>query len=160
MAIVFGALSVPWTFGFEQVSGLPLWPSFIASGSFFAAGGGAVGFGRSLAGNLIGAAYGAIALVLVGLVGGGVVGLSLAVGGFMFVASLHALVSFLSFTPAGFFGFAALFGVHASGVTLGAGGLVGTVVAAGVSLGIGAGVGFVAEALSGALTRWVPGMRG
>lgn len=160
MAVVFGALSVPWTFGFEQVSGLPLWPSFIASASFFAAGGGVMGFGRSLAGNLVGAAYGVIPLVLVGFVGGGVVGLSLAVGGLMFVASLHAFVSFLSFTPAGFFGFAALFGVHAAGVTLGAGGLLGTFVAAGVSLGIGAGIGFVAEGLSGALTRRVPGVQG
>jgi hypothetical protein len=31
LAAVFGAPSVPWTYAFEAVLPLPLWPSFVAS---------------------------------------------------------------------------------------------------------------------------------
>lgn len=151
MAAVFGALSVPWTFGFEQVAGLPLWPSFVASASFFAAGGGARGLARSLAGNLAGAVYGAATLALVAVWGFGAVGLSVVVGAFMLLASLHALVPGLSFTPSAFLGYAVLFSVHAAGDALLAGGLGGELVAACASLAIGAGLGFVAEAATGKL---------
>lgn len=151
MAFVFGVLSVPWTFGFEQVAGLPLWPSFVASASFFAAGGGVRGLARSLAGNLAGAVYGAATLALVALWGFGAVGLSVVVGAFMLLASLHALVPGLSFTPAAFFGYAVLFSVDAAEVSLVAGGLGGQLVAASASLAIGAGIGFVAEAATGHL---------
>lgn len=148
MAVVFGLLSVPWTFGFEQVAGLPLWPSFIASASFLAAGGGRVGFGRSLAGNLTGGAYATLTLAVVALLDGGVLTLSVVVGAFMFLASLHALVPVPSFTPAAFFGYAVVFSVHAAGVQLGMAGLAGELVASAASLGIGAGIGWLAEGLT------------
>lgn len=151
LAIVFGLVSVPWTYGFEQAAGLPLWPSFIASASFFAAGGGSPGAARSLAGTLVGALYAAATLALAAWAGGGAVALSVTVGAFMLLASLHAFVPGLSFTPAGFFGFAVLFSVHAAGVSLGASGLTGELIAAGASLAIGTAIGWLAEAAAGSL---------
>lgn len=146
LAVVFGAVSVPWTLGFELSQGLPLWPSFVASASFFAAGGGWRNLARSLAGNLAGAVYGALTLWIVAAAGAGAVGLSLVVGAFMFAASLHAFVPGLSFTPAAFFGYAVLFSVHAADVQLLASGLGGELVATAASLAIGAGIGWLAEA--------------
>jgi hypothetical protein len=148
MAAVFGLLSVPWTFGFEQVAGLPLWPSFLASASFFAAGGGAPGARRSLAANVVGAGYAALTLAIVAWTGWGPVGLSVTVGAFMAVASLHALVPGLTFTPGAFVGYAALFGVDAAGLGLGLAGRAGTLVATLVSMAIGAGLGWLAETVA------------
>lgn len=148
MAIAFGLLSVPWTFGFAQVAGLPLWPSFVASASVFAAGGGPRGFGRSLANNALGAGYAAATLLLVAAIGAGPLGMSLAVGVGMLLASLHALVPMLSFTPAVFLGYAALFGVHAGGFSLALTGVAGELVATVVAMAIGAGLGLLAERLA------------
>jgi len=44
-----------------------------------------------------------------GLLGGGAVALSVVVGAFMFLASLHEFVPLLSFTPGAFFGYATMF---------------------------------------------------
>lgn len=148
MAAVFGLLSVPWTFGFEQLAHLPLWPSFLASASFYAAGGGRSGAARSLTNNALGAAYAAATLALGAAVGLGVVGLSLLVGLGMFLASLHALVDPLSFTPAVFVGYAALFGVDAAGLGLVWAGAGGALAATLASMAIGAGLGLVAEGLA------------
>lgn len=148
MALVFGVLSVPWTFGFEQIHGLPLWPSFIASASFFATEGGLRGAGKSLAGNLLGAIYGAATLGLVAWVGLGTIGLSFVVGSFMLLASLHALLPALSFTPAAFLGYASLFGVHEAAVRLALPGVGGELLAAGTALVIGGLVGLLAENLT------------
>lgn len=148
MAVAFGLLSIPWTFGFEQVAGLPLWPSFLASASVFAAGGGSSGLARSLSNNALGAGYAAATLLLVVAIGAGPLGLSLAVGAGMFLASLHALVPGLSFTPAAFLGYAALFGVHAGGFTLALTGTAGELVAAVAAMAIGAGLALVAEGLA------------
>lgn len=148
MAIVFGLLSVAWTFGFEQVNGLPLWPSFVASASVFAAGGGPRGVARSLAGNALGALYAVATLVLVASVGAGALGLGLVVGAFMLLASLHALVPPLSFTPAAFLGYAALFGVHAGGFQLATTGIGGELVATLAAMAIGAGFALLAEILA------------
>lgn len=145
MATAFGLLSVPWTLGFEQVAGLPLWPSFIASASVFAAGGGPRGLAGSLANNALGALYAAATLMLVAALGAGALGLSLAVGAGMFLASLHALVGPLSFTPAVFLGYAALFGVDAGGYQLGLAGVGGELVATLAAMAIGAGLALVAE---------------
>lgn len=157
MALVFGLLAVAWTYGFEQVGGLPLWPSFVASASLFAAGGGPRGFVQSLAGNVLGGFYAALTLAIVAGLGGGVVELSLVVGGFMLLASLHALVGALAFTPAAFFGYAAVFGVHASGTSLALAGTGGELVATLASMAIGAALGLLAEALADRLAEASPG---
>lgn len=150
LAVVFGLASVPWTYGFVAGLELPLWPAFIASATFFAAGEGLDGLVRAYASNLAGIAYAAVTLAAVeGVPGGGVVLLSLLVGLFMFLASLHAVVPLLSFTPGGFFGFATMFGVHAADATaFGATGLSGQTLAAVVAMLIGAAIGLATDELS------------
>lgn len=147
LAIIFGLVSVPWTYGFVAQLRIPLWPAFVASASVFAAD---AQFDRSLASNLVGIGYAAATLAVVnGLLGGGVVALSLVVGGFMLLASLHAVIPPLSFTPGAFFGYAALFGVHAAGATaFGVTGLVGVTLATAVSMSVGAGIGWGAHTVS------------
>lgn len=153
LAVVFGLASVPWTYAFVAGLHIPLWPSFIASATFYAAGGGLQGLKRGYASNAAGILYGAATLWLVdAFLGGGVVALSVVVGAFMFLASLHARVETLSFTPGGFFGFATLFSVHAAGATaFGVAGLPGETLAAAVSMLFGAAIGLTTERVSDAL---------
>lgn len=146
LAVAFGVASVPWTYAFVAAIHLPLWPSFVAAASFFSAGGGLSGLVRGYAGNLAGIVYAVATIAVVAVVGGGPFALSIAVGTFMLLAGLHALVPELSFTPAAFFGYATLFGVHASGATaFGLSGLGGEAVAAIVAMLLGAAIGLTVE---------------
>lgn len=157
LAVAFGVASVPWTYAFVA-GGVPLWPSFIASATFYAAGGGLDGLARGYASNLAGIVYGAATLAIVAAVGGGTVALSLVVGAFMLLASLHEFVDLLSFTPGGFFGYATLFSVHAAGATaFGVAGLPGETLAAVVSMLAGACIGLVTERASGLTARHADG---
>jgi hypothetical protein len=103
-----------------------------------------------LASNVAGIVYGAATLALVGtLFGWGLGALSLTVGGFMLLASLHEYLPLVSVTPGGFLGFATLFSVHAAGVTaLGLDGLTGETAAAVGSMCIRALIGYDDEWLS------------
>lgn len=154
LAVLFGLISVPWTYGFEQVASLPLWPSFIASATYFSTSKGFAGLGRGLAGNVMGAAYALATLALAAALDLGAVGLSLAVGAGMFLAGLHAYVDALSFTPAGFFGYATLFSVDAAGAELWMAGFAGVGIATAASLAIGALLGLLADRLA---ARWANG---
>lgn len=153
LAVVFGLASVPWTYGFVAGLDIPLWPSFIASATFYAAGGGLDGLKRAYAANLSGILYAAATLGVVdGFLGGGVLELSVVVGAFMFLASLHEFVPVLSFTPGAFFGYATMFSVNAAEATaFGVSGLGGETLAAIVSMLIGAAIGFGTDELSGLL---------
>ena len=154
LAVVFGATSVPWTYAFVAGLQLPLWPSFIASATFYATDEtGLEGLKRGYASNFAGIVYAALTLAAVNAVlGGGVVALSVVVGAFMFLASLHEFVPLLSFTPGGFFGYATLFSVHAAGATaFGLTGLGGETAAAVASMLIGASIGVGTEELSARL---------
>lgn len=151
LAVVFGLASVPWTYGF--VAGdIPLWPAFIASATYYAAGEGVPALARGYAANAAGIGYAAATLALVGAVDGGLVALSLAVGAFMFLASLHDFLPLLSFTPGGFFGYATMFSVDAAGATaFGISGLAGGTVAALSSMFAGALIGLGTDRLSSRL---------
>lgn len=149
LAVAFGVAAVPWTYAFVAGLRLPLWPSFVASASFFAAGGGLDGLVRSYAGNLAGIAYAVATLVVVAAVGGGPLALALVVGAFMLLASLHAFLPRLDYAPAVFFGYATLFGVNAAGATvLGHAGLGAEAAAAVVSMLLGAAIGLGTQAAS------------
>ncbi len=144
LAIVFGLASVPWTYGF--VAGLAGRRSSL---TFYAAGGGLEGLRRGYFGNLVGVFYAAATIGFVGgTLGGGALALSLVVGAFMFLASLHEFVDPLSFAPAGFFGYATLFGLHDAGAEVLLTGLGGEVVAAAVAMLVGAAIGFGTELAS------------
>lgn len=152
LAVVFGVFSIPWTYGFVAILGIPLWPSFIASATYYAAGEGTVALARGYASNLAGICYAALTLALVdGHLGGGVVALSVVVGAFMLAASLHASAPLLSFAPGGFFGYATLFSVEAAGASVfGVTGLPGETLATAVSMLVGALIGFGADVVSDA----------
>ena len=148
LAVVFGLASVPWTYIFVT-GNVPLWPSFIASASFYAAGDGLDGLASGSASNLAGIAYAAATLALVSAVGGGTLTLSLVVGGFMLLASLHEFVPLLSFIPGAFFGYATMFSVNAADATaFGVSGLPGQTLAAVVSMLAGAVIGLMTDELS------------
>jgi len=149
LAVVFGLASVPWTFAFVAELHIPLWPSFIASASFYAAGGGTEGLIRGYASNFAGIVYAVATLAVVDAVGGGVLALSLVVGTFMFLASTHDFVPVLSFTPGAFFGYATMFSVNAASETaFGVTGLPGEALAAVVSMLLGALIGISTEKFS------------
>jgi hypothetical protein len=150
LAVVFGLASVPWTYAFVAELQLPLWPSFIASATFYAAGGGLEGLKRGYASNFAGIVYAAATIWVVnGFLGGGIVALSVVVGAFMFLASLHDYVPLLSFAPGGFFGYATMFSVNAAGATaFGVAGLPGETLAAIASMCIGAAIGLTTERVS------------
>lgn len=147
LAVVFGLVSIPWTYAFETAE-VPLWPAFVASATYFAAGGGRAGLGRALASNLVGIGYAAATLWLVAVLGGDALVLSAVVGAFMFLATIHASIPFLSFTPGGFLGYASLFGVHAADRTVLLDGLWGVTVATALAMVIGASIGFGADEAS------------
>lgn len=149
LALAFGLASVPWTYAFV-VSGVPLWPSFIASASFYAAGGSLDGLKRASASNAIGILYATATIAFVTAVfDGGVLPLSITVGAFMLLATLHDYVPLLSFTPGGFFGYATMFSVHAAeAAAFGISGLAGETVAATGAMFIGAVIGYTTEWLS------------
>lgn len=154
LAVVFGLASVPWTYGFVAGLDWPLWPSFVAAATFYAAGGGLEGLQRGYAGNLVGVLYAAATIGIVeGSLGGGALALSLVVGAFMFLASLHPFVDPLAYAPAGFFGYATLFGLHAAGSGVLLSGLGGEVVAAAVAMLVGAVIGLGTEVVSNRLAR-------
>ena len=149
LAVAFGLASVPWTYAFVVGLHLPLWPSFVASASFFAAGGGLASLVRGYLGNALGIAYAVATLLVVGALGGGPLALSLVVGAFMLLASLHAFIPRLGFAPAAFFGYATLFGVHAAGTSaFGATGLGGEAVAAILAMLLGACIGLAVERIA------------
>jgi hypothetical protein len=147
LAAVFGVASVPWTYAFVT-AGVPLWPSFVASATYYAAGEGRGAYVRATASNAAGVAYAVGTLAAVDALGGGTVTLAVVVGVAMFLASLHAAVPLLSFTPGGFFGYATMFSVHAAGATVAFGGLPGETVAATLSMGVGAVIGLGTDRLS------------
>jgi len=160
LAIVFGVVSVPWTYGFVAGLGIPLWPSFVASATYFAARRDGAGDARgrallrALASNGAGIAYAAGTLAVVAAVDGGPVVLSLVVGVAMFLAALHGAIPVVSFAPGGFFGFATLFSVDATGASVGGmAGLPGATLAAAISMAIGALIGFGADAASDRIER-------
>jgi hypothetical protein len=149
LAVVFGVASVPWTYAFV-VSGVPLWPSFISSASYYASDGSLEGLAVSYANNFAGILYAGLTLVVVETyLGGAVLGLSLVVGFFMFIASLHDAV--VGFAPAVFLGYATMFSVHAAGVSLYLSGVPGEAVGAFGSMFVGAAIGIGTDIASGAL---------
>lgn len=153
LATVFGIASVPWTYAFVAVLHVPLWPSFVASATYYAAGDGVEALLRGYASNFAGIVYAAATLAIVDwTLGGGPLALAIVVGAFMFLASLHGAVPLLSFTPGGFFGYATMFGVHAAGATaFGVSGLPGETLAAVASMFLGAAIGLGTDELRRAL---------
>lgn len=147
LAVVFGVVSIPWTYGFLRWE-IPLWPSFIGSATYYASTRGASGLGRTVLAASLGIAYAATTLAVAG--DAAILVLSVAVGVGMLVASLHPLVSVLAHGPAAFMGYAALFSVDAASATVfGLTGLGGVTAATTVSFVVGSVIGLFTEYVAG-----------
>ncbi|MHB8172222.1 MAG: DUF1097 domain-containing protein [Thermincolia bacterium] len=118
LAVAAGVLAVPWVYLFVMVFSLPVWVSFIASGSYFAAGGQVEGLKKAGATVILGVIYGAITAAIWLSIGGPNAAtpamiwlLSAVVGVVVFIAVVESKIDALSFVPGIFFGFGSYFGV-------------------------------------------------
>lgn len=107
LAIVIGALAAVATWLCLGTSlGLQVWALFIGWGSFFHSGGKEVGFKNSVINHIWGVVVAAVALWILGTVGGGVIVASAIVGVSVVVLVLAAHSPMLSTIPAGVYGYA------------------------------------------------------
>ena len=143
-AIIFGIVSVPWTYIFTLIE-VPLLPSFISSASYFASG---KKFFKSYLNNFLGIIYAGLTLLFsTYLFTNSPMMLSVIVGIFMFIGSMHYVYKILSFLPAVFFGYATMFSVNAAGLGIfGSDALPGQVAATAVSMLFGAMIGLGVDA--------------
>ena len=143
LALSIGILIAGWTYFALGVAALPVWAGIIAWGCFFAAGGKMTGLAKTIASNLSGVLWAALALYLWNRFGGGVPMLSLLVGVAAFIMVMQAKIPALSFIPGAFLGAAT-----AVGVVVGANGTYVSVI---IALVAGAVFGYLSEMLAGAL---------
>ena len=135
---------------------VPVWVLFIAWASFFAAGGGFDGAGRSLIMNALGVASATAVMLTISALGHTpwvVAGCVVFGAGILVVVTVKD--SLLAFTPAGFFGFATLVGtIEATGTSITAPvNLSHPVVLTLGAIVLGTVFGLASEWLNGALTR-------
>ena len=155
LAISIGVLAVAATYLCLGTSfGLQVWALFIGWASFFHCGGGSEGFGKSAVANVWGVIVAAIALFIIGTVGGSVLVTSIIVGVTVFVLVLGAHLPALGAIPASVYGYASTAAfLLLTGVAIGdIGANVKAAALVAVSLIIGNVFGFVSEKIAGALT--------
>ncbi|MCJ2132723.1 DUF1097 domain-containing protein [Methylobacterium sp. J-026] len=133
---------------------IPVWVTFIAWASFFACGGGVLGFVKSVASNWIGVAIASLCLLAITTAPGSPTLAAISVGLGSGIMILAASAGFLGYPPAIVFGFASLVGTtQATGHGVLDAGLTHPTLVAGFSMLIGALFGIVSEILAKALTE-------
>ncbi len=159
LAISIGALAAAATWlCLGTPLGLQVWALFIGWGSFYHSGGKVEGLGKSVINHAWGVVVAAVALIVVGTVGGSVLVTSLLVGASVVVLVLGAHLPQLATIPAAVYGYAStaafclLTGVAIGeiGATLRAAAIVFA------SLLVGNLFGLVSEKLAGLLVRKTP----
>lgn len=155
LAISIGVLAAAATYlCLGNDFGLLVWALFIGWGSFYHTGGGTEGVSKSAVNHIWGALVAAIALVVVGTVGGSVEVTSIIVGASVIALVLGAHIPALSTIPAAVYGYASTAAFCLlSGVAIGD--ITAVLPAAGmvvVSLIIGNIFGFLSEKGAGLLT--------
>lgn len=143
LALAIGILIAGWTYIALGVAALPVWAGIVAWGCFFAAGGKTEGLLKTIASNLSGVFWAALALYFWNQFGGGVPLLSLLVGLAAFAMVIQAKIRALGFIPGAFLGAAT-----AVSVVVGANG---TWISTIIALVAGAILGYFSEVLAGAL---------
>ncbi len=143
LALSIGILIAGWTYLALGVAALPVWAGIIAWGCFFAAGGKTTGLTKTIASNLSGVLWAALALFLWNRFGGGVPMLSLLGGIAAFSMVMQAKLPALSFIPGAFIGAATTVSV-----VVGANGTYTNTI---IALVAGALFGYLSEMLAGAL---------
>lgn len=141
LGISIGVLIAIWSYvalGMTNL-GLNVWAGIVAWGTFYAAGGGMMGLQKTVASNLSGNVYAFLALLIAGMMGGGVAITAVLVGVIAFLMCVQANVSLLSFIPGAFLGAATWVGAG-GGAELSMGSIM-----IAVSLVLGAVLGYVSE---------------
>lgn len=158
LSVVAGVLAIPWVYLFIMVFKLPVWVSFVAGGSFFAAGAGNEGLKKALAADILGIIYGLITAAIWLNVGGAdaltpaMIGLlSFIVGIVVFLAVYETKISLLSFAPGIFFGFGSYFGVFLGNPTID--NIIPAAVQAALGMVIGIIFAYIIGYVSGILTK-------
>jgi hypothetical protein len=156
LAISISILAVAATYLSLGTSfGLQVWALFIGWGSFYHVGGGTDGFTKSAINHVWGVVVAAIALFVVGTVGGTVLVTSLIVGVSVFVLVIAAHLPALSTIPAAVYGYASTAAfLLLTGIAIGDIGanLKGALIVA-ISLILGNGFGWVSEKAAGVLAK-------
>lgn len=147
LALSIGVLIAIWTYvAVAVVPDLSVWAAIVAWGCFFAAGGKALGFQKTVFANLSGLIYVWIITQILPHVGGSTIALAILVGVIAFVMVVQSKIPALSFIPGAFIGAA---------VTVGSGAASDTkhLLYVAVSLVIGAALGLISEAVAGSMAK-------
>ena len=148
LGISIGVLIAAWVYvavGMPEL-GLIVWAGIIAWATFYAAGGGIEGLKKSVASNLAGNFWAAIALYVFNMMGGGnVVVLAIIFGIVAFIFCLQAKIPLLSFIPGAFLGAATWVGVDVAGAANDGGLLDAADIMIPVSMVVGAVLGYISE---------------
>lgn len=147
LGISIGILIAAWVYvavGMPEL-GLIVWAGIVAWATFYAAGGGASGLQKSIASNLAGNFWAAVALFVTASLGGSLLVLSLAFGVVAFIFCVQSKIPLFAFIPGAFLGAATWVGVDVAGAG-GDGGVVDMAdVMIPVSMVVGAILGYVSE---------------
>lgn len=147
LGISIGILIAAWVYvavGMPEL-GLIVWAGIVAWATFYAAGGGAGGLQKSIASNLAGNFWAAVALFVWASLGGSLLVLSLAFGIVAFIFCVQSKIPLLAFIPGAFLGAATWVGVDVAGAG-GDGGVVDMAdVMIPVSMVVGAILGYISE---------------
>ena len=148
LGISIGILIAAWVYvavGMPEL-GLIVWAGNIAWATFSAAGGGMEGLKKSVASNLAGNFWAAIALYVFNMMGGGnVVVLAIIFGIVAFIFCVQAKIPLLSFIPGAFLGAATWVGVDVAGAANDGGLLDAADIMIPVSMVVGAVLGYISE---------------
>lgn len=157
LSISIGVLGGIDTYLTATVIPVPVWVTFIAWASFFALGGGASGFVRSVASNLTGIFIASLTLLAVAGLSQDPVVVAICVGVGSAAMVQASKVPLLSVTPAIVFGFASTVGTTvATGSPITTPGLANPALVAAAAMVIGGAFGYVSEVLGNVLTTKEP----
>src|SRR5690606_355356 len=101
LGISIGILIAAWVYvavGMPEL-GLIVWAGIVAWATFYAAGGGASGLQKSIASNLAGNFWAAVALFVTASLGGSLLVLSLAFGVVAFIFCVQSKIPLFAFIP-------------------------------------------------------------
>lgn len=150
LGISIGVLIAIWVYVAQAMPdlGLIVWAGIIAWAAFYAAGGGVDGLQKTIASNLAGNFWAALALYIFAMMGGSnLVILAVLFGIIAFIFCVESKFPLLAFIPGAFLGAATWVGVDVAGAGNDAGAVDMADVMIPVSMVAGAVLGFISEAV-------------
>jgi hypothetical protein len=155
--ISLGALGAIDTYLTATILPVPVWVTFIAWASFFACGGGADGFVKSIARNFTGIAIASLTLLVIAIGPTHPIFAAICVGLGTSAMVAASAIPLLAFPPAIVFGFASMVGTTvATGKTILTGDISHPTIVAAVAMLVGAAFGYLSELGTNTLTAKKP----